>query len=153
MRYGPMVLRRCRGLLRNEGQAVDAMQDVFVALLKHPVYRAGPISAALLHRIATNVCLNRLRSTRRHPEDATDALALEIAACGDGDLEARWSARSWLQAAFGRTPESTRTIALLHLVDGMTLEETAREVGMSVSGVRKRLRILKEQLHHVEAER
>jgi RNA polymerase sigma-70 factor (ECF subfamily) len=36
-------------------------------------------------------------------------------------------------------------IAVLHLVDGLSLEETARETGMSVSGVRKRLRQLRER--------
>ena len=35
---------------------------------------------------------------------------------------------------------STRSLAVMHLVDGMTLEEVARESRLSVSGVRKRLR-------------
>ena len=35
-RYGPMVLRRCRQMLRDEQQATDAMQDVFVQLLDIP---------------------------------------------------------------------------------------------------------------------
>ena len=30
--YGPMVLRRCRRLLSNEDEAVDAMQETFVHL-------------------------------------------------------------------------------------------------------------------------
>jgi len=34
-RYGPMVLRRCRQLLRDEDEAMDASQDVFVRLLEH----------------------------------------------------------------------------------------------------------------------
>jgi RNA polymerase sigma-70 factor (ECF subfamily) len=38
-------------------------------------------------------------------------------------------------------------MAMLHYVDGMTLAEVADEVGMSVSGVRKRLRGLRAQLH------
>ena len=33
-KYGPMVLRRCRALLRNEEQALDAMQEVFVRVLQ-----------------------------------------------------------------------------------------------------------------------
>jgi RNA polymerase sigma-70 factor (ECF subfamily) len=37
-------------------------------------------------------------------------------------------------------------IATLLYVDRLTLEEVATEVGMSVSGVRKRLRTLKERL-------
>ena len=46
----------------------------------------------------------------------------------------------WL---FRRHPASTRTMAVLHYVDGMTLEQVARECGLSVSGVRKRLRALR----------
>jgi len=38
-------------------------------------------------------------------------------------------------------------MAVLHYVDGMTLEEVARETGYSVSGVRKRLRALRTTLH------
>lgn len=38
-------------------------------------------------------------------------------------------------------------MAILHYVDGMTLQEVADEVGMSVSGMRKRLRGLRARLH------
>jgi DNA-directed RNA polymerase specialized sigma24 family protein len=38
----------------------------------------------------------------------------------------------------------------MHLVDGMTLEEVAREARLSVSGVRKRLRALKGRLAELE---
>ena len=55
----------------------------------------------------------------------------------------RHAARSLLGRLFGRAPESSRTIAVLYLVDGMTLEEVAEAVGLSVSGVRKRLRSLR----------
>ena len=42
-------------------------------------------------------------------------------------------------------------MATLHFVDGLTLEEVAGEVGMSVSGVRKRLRALRATLVELEA--
>jgi RNA polymerase sigma-70 factor (ECF subfamily) len=45
---------------------------------------------------------------------------------------------------------SSQTIAVMHLVDGMTLEEVAREAGMSVSGVRKRLRSVRARLEQLE---
>jgi RNA polymerase sigma-70 factor (ECF subfamily) len=37
-------------------------------------------------------------------------------------------------------------MAVLHFVDGLTLEEVARETSLSGSGVRKRLRALKGSL-------
>jgi RNA polymerase sigma-70 factor (ECF subfamily) len=55
-----------------------------------------------------------------------------------------------LDRVLGREPVSTATIAVLHLHDGMTLQEVADAVGLSVSGVRKRLRKLKANLHELE---
>ena len=70
--HGPMVLRRCRALLRDEDAAVDAMHDVFVQLLRHGDRLDLGRPASLLLRMATNVCLNRVRSMRRRPEDLVD---------------------------------------------------------------------------------
>ena len=43
----------------------------------------------------------------------------------------------------GREAESTRVMAVLHFVDGLTHEEVGREVGLTAEGVRKRLRGLR----------
>jgi RNA polymerase sigma-70 factor (ECF subfamily) len=151
-RFGPMVLRRCRALLRNDAQAQDAMHDVFVAVLRAGERLNEEAPAALLLRVATNLCLNRIRSARRRPEVAGDDLVLQIALSGE-DGEARSAARSLLGKLFaGDDPlaASTATLAVMHLHDGLTLEETAREAGLSVSGVRKRLGRLRERLALLE---
>ena len=157
LRYGPMVLRRCRTLLRDPAKAEDAMQDVFVSLIRSEDRLRDEAPGALLLRIATNVCLNKMRGARRRPEDATgdDDLALRIAQADDGggDAESRTLARSVLGKLFGNNDPlaaSTRSLAFMHLVDGMTLEEVARESRLSVSGVRKRLRGLKGRLAELE---
>lgn len=123
------------------------MHDVFVQVLSNgQLDERAPSS--LLFRIATNVCLNRLRSRRRRPEDGDPDLVEQIAANTDpGD---RSTARSVLDALFRHEPEDTALIAVLHLHDKMTLEEVAAEVGMSVSGVRKRLAKLRAKLHDLE---
>ena len=146
-RHGPMVLRRCRRLLRDPEEAVDAMHDVFVEVLRRE--EALPIESpsGLLFRTATNLCLNRLRSARRRPGDqpsGDEALLERIASLEDP--EERTASRLLLDRIFGREPASTRVIAVLHLLDRMTLEEVAAEVGLSVSGVRKRLRTLRGRL-------
>src|SRR5690606_18818131 len=88
-RYGPMVLRRCRSMLRDEERAVEAMQEVFVKLLEKELDVEHP--SALLYRMATNECLMQLRSTRRRPEDASGDLVDRIALAPDpdGQVEAR----------------------------------------------------------------
>ena len=145
--YGPMVLRRCRKLLGDDHAARDAMHDVFVQVLSRSNELADQAPSSLLFRIATNVCLNRLRTRKRRPEDG-DALLVEIAE--HTDPAARSAARAALDALFRHEPDDTAVIAVLHLHDQMTLEEVAAEVGMSVSGVRKRLAKLRTKLHSME---
>lgn len=149
--WGPMVVRRCRRLLRDDAAALDAMQDVFVEALRRQDSLDGSAPAAFFLRVATNVCLNRLRWHRRHPEDRDDEMLQQIAAqVPDG--ESRSSARGFLDRIFRRENESTLAIAVMHYVDRMTLEEVAEEVGLSVSGVRKRLRTLRARLPQVTNE-
>jgi len=143
-RYGPMVLRRCRRLLGDEDEALDACQDVFVRVIEHRARLDIRYPSSLLYRIATNVCLNRLRDRRRHPEDRDETVLEAIARAEEpGGVS---EARLLLARLFGRHPESSRTMAVLHYVDGLTLEEVAAETQMSVSGVRKRLRTLRASL-------
>jgi RNA polymerase sigma-70 factor, ECF subfamily len=146
--YGPMVLRRCRKLLGDEQAARDAMHDVFVQVLSHAGDLADQAPSSLLFRIATNVCLNRIRTRRRRPEDGDPELLAQIAE--HTDPAARSAARAALDALFRHEPDDTALIAVLHLHDQMTLQEVAAEVGMSVSGVRKRLQKLRTKLHALE---
>jgi RNA polymerase sigma-70 factor (ECF subfamily) len=149
--YGPMVLRRCRRLLGSEDEALDACQDVFVRLLEHRERLDAVFPSSLLYRIATNVCLNRIRDRARAPATADERLLATIAAAEAPG--ARSEARLLLDWLFGRQPESTRTIAVMHYVDGLTFEEVARQTRMSVSGVRKRLRKLRQAVTSEEMAR
>jgi len=120
------------------------MHDVFVQLLRYQDRLEDAAPSSLLYRIATNVCLNQIRATRRRPEVPEDSVVEHIARTADPEKTA--SARGILARLFGGELESTAVIAVLHLHDGLTLDEVAREVGMSVSGVRKRIRRLRERL-------
>ena len=148
-RYGGLVLRRCRQLLRDEEEALDVTQDVFVQLLRRRSQLEVRYPSSLLWKMATNLCLNRLRDRRAAPEPVEDATLVRLASLEDPTPGSE--ARFTLQRLFSQHRDSTRLIAVLHFVDGLTLEQTAREVGMSVSGVRKRLRGLRETLVQMEA--
>ena len=78
-RYGPMVLRRCRKLLKDEESSVEAMQDTFVQLIKYKTNLTDEAPSSLLYRMATNVCLNRIRASKRRPESSGDELLTRIA--------------------------------------------------------------------------
>jgi RNA polymerase sigma-70 factor (ECF subfamily) len=135
-------------LLGDDQAARDAMHDVFVQVLSRQEQLNDQAPSSLLFRIATNVCLNRIRSRKRRPEDADTDVLLQIAA--QTDPAARSAARAALDKLFRNEPDDTALIAVLHLHDKMTLQEVADEVGMSVSGVRKRLEKLRAKLHNLE---
>ena len=68
------------------------------------------------------------------------------------DHESRLIDRLTLEDIFRHERPSTRAIAVMRYVDGMTLEEVATEVGLSVSGVRKRLRTLRGRVRDLPEE-
>lgn len=145
-RYGPMVMRRCRQLLRDEEKALDAMQEVFTKLMINKKRLRGIYPSSLLFRISTNVCLNMIRDQRSHRsiDISSEDLLIQLASYDKG--EDRLIVRDLLDRLFRKEKQSSREIATLHFVDGMTLQEVADEVGLSLSGVRKRIRELKARI-------
>jgi RNA polymerase sigma-70 factor (ECF subfamily) len=141
VRYGPMVLRRCRKMLRDEQSAFDAMQEVFVKLLVHKDRLDGRYPSSLLYTIATNHCLNRLRDERRRGETVRLPLDGEIAGRPLEDPEAKL--RGLLDPILKEEREDTRRMAYLYFIDGLSLEKIALEMDMSVAGIHKRLRKLR----------
>ncbi|HSQ40887.1 MAG TPA: sigma factor-like helix-turn-helix DNA-binding protein, partial [Fibrobacteraceae bacterium] len=93
---------------------------------------------------------NRIRDRKRRASPAEEGLLERIASLED-DF-ARLEARSVLDRLFLRHSESSRVVATLYFVDGMTLAEVARETHLSVSGVRKRLRLLRSTLNLMEVQ-
>jgi RNA polymerase sigma-70 factor (ECF subfamily) len=133
-----MVFRRCRRMLGNEDDALDAVQDVFVRLLRAEKSLHGRFPSSLLYTIATNTCLNRIRGKKRRREVALEdfeALSLFQDDGRYGEVEARLIMEGILKTE----SELTRTICFMYHADGMTLKEVGEAVGMSISGVRKRL--------------
>ena len=98
-RYGPMVIRRCRRILWDEEEARDAAQDVFVQLLMKQKHLRDDAPSSLLYRMATNLCLNRIRDDRRRQTASDSALVEQIARWDE--TEGRTEARDMLARLFG----------------------------------------------------
>ncbi len=130
-RYGPMVLRRCRSLLNDEDQALDAMQDVFVQVLRRKDSLRADYPSSLLYRIATNTCLNAIRSRKRLYswrltcwKTSQDAMSPKAARSMPVSCE----------QLFEASKPGTRFIAETYYLQEATLAETAR--GVRPFGVR-----------------
>lgn len=127
---------------------MDAAQETFVKLIRYQTRLDERAPSSMLYTIATNVCLNMMRAAGRRPRSAGEEPLARIASAED--VEGQVIDRAMLDGIFSRERASTRTMAVMHYVDGMTLEEIAGHVGLSVSGVRKRLRVLKERTRAIE---
>lgn len=149
-KYGPMVLRRCRSILRDEDAAYDAMQEVFIKLITHKDSIKGQYPSSLLYRIATNTCLNIIRSGRTTAFSPDDAVIANIA--HHDDANERMILGDYIDFVFKNEDHSTRDMAYMHYVENLTYEEVSEVIGLSVSGVRKRLRTFQEKVQYLREE-
>jgi RNA polymerase sigma-70 factor (ECF subfamily) len=132
--YRNRVLSRARQLLRDEQDAQDATQEVFLRLLdSQGQVLTHPEPQAWLHRVTTNLCLNRLRDTGRR-----NKLIAKYPASNDqgGDnAEMRTTAVEILR----RVPPELLEIAVYYHADGMTCQEIAAMIGVSRRTIGNRL--------------
>jgi RNA polymerase sigma-70 factor (ECF subfamily) len=140
-------------MLRSDDDAFDAAQDVFVRALRSRRRIHGAYPSTLLYTIATRVCLNRIRWRRRHAgEDsggeAFDETAFPVADTAFDEAEARLMTEAILRQA----SEEMRALLYMYFVDGMSLEETGRILGLSASGVRKRIVKFRERITPLRGE-
>ncbi len=126
-RYGDVVFRRCRQLLKSESAANDAVQEVFLRVLtRGDSFRGDASPLTWLYAIATTHCLQQLRNAERR-QAKLDALFAGTSADPTLALENRLAALQLLEES---DPE-VQQMACLRYVDGLTAEEIARVVGRS----------------------
>ena len=143
-RYGDMVLSRCRTLLRNEADAQDACQEIFLKAYRYrDSFRGDASPSTWLFRIATTTCLNTLRSRRRRPEDPVEEMPPQPSV--DSVLD-QLAVRQLLDLLLGEQDERTRDCMVYHYVDGMTHEEVGDLLGISAAAVRKRIHVFRSSI-------
>ncbi len=139
-RYGDMVYGRCLSLLRNEADAIDAVQEVFLKAHRYADRFEGRSKASTwLYRITTNHCLNVIRSRKRRPEDPVEDVAeLVPLPVGDSVLD-RVAGAQLVDRLLEGFDERTQQCVVYHYLDGMTHDEVGALLGISGAAVRKRL--------------
>lgn len=146
-RYGDLVLGRCRTLLRNDEDAQDTMQEVFLKLHRYrDSFRGEASPSTFLFKITTTTCLNRIRTRKRHPEDLVDVVP-EHRSEGPGDsMLDVLAVRDLLDRLLVDEDDRTRECLVYHYVDGMTHDEVGEIIGVSGAAVRKRIATFKSAL-------
>jgi RNA polymerase sigma-70 factor (ECF subfamily) len=152
-RYEDKVFRLAFRILRNETDAKEILQETFVSIWrKLDTFKGDSQFGSWVYRIATNAALMRLRSHRRHPEVSTEELPIGYLDNYGTPMPAgeNWSKRpddelqsselrAHIQAAVDALPDIYRTVFVIRDVEGLSTEETAEVLGISVPTVKTRL--------------
>lgn len=134
--------------LGSRAEAEDLIQDLYLKI--SGIETLGPIDnpSALLHRMGSNLMLDRLRSQKRSGTRENDWRGINTTSLAGEDVADEPSAdevvasRQRLRAlveAVEDLPEKTRQAFQLHKLDGHSHVETARRMGISVSTVEKHI--------------
>ena len=118
----------CR-MLGNPADAEDLLQEIFLAAhRKLDSFRGESALGTWLYRLATNLCLDHLRSRAARTGQVTGALDDEpgLADAGSRKLAERTVAKMDLERALARLPEGCRTAFVLHDVEGLEHHEVGR---------------------------
>lgn len=152
-RYEDKVYRLAFRFVRNETEAKEIVQDTFLSIWrKLDTFKGDAQFGSWVYRVAANAALMRLRSQRRHPEVSTEELPLDFldtygqiptygdnwARRPDDELQSD-ELRRRIQAAVDDLPEIYRTVFLIRDVEGLSTEETAQVLDISIPTVKTRL--------------
>jgi RNA polymerase sigma-70 factor (ECF subfamily) len=138
-RYGHLVLRRSRSILRHETLAHDALQTVFLKVLRHgSALRQVESKLGWLYTVTDNCCIDLMKRRRRDFSFETEASTCR--AQPPPPVEAR----STLSTLLAKLQPRERLVALLLYGDGLTQEEVSQRLGWSRQTVNAKARLIRQ---------
>jgi RNA polymerase sigma-70 factor (ECF subfamily) len=150
-RYNQRLFRVARGVVRDEAEAEDVLQEAYVrAFAALPDFRGEAGLGTWLTRIVLNEALGRLR--RRRPTEQLDVLDQD-AQTGDSRVvmfpgvnapnpeaaAARSEVRRLLERAIDDLPEAFRLVFVMRDIEEMSIDETAANLAIRPETVKTRL--------------
>lgn len=138
-RYGHVLFHRCRSILRNDEDAMDAVQETFARVIRNAdTFRAQASPLTWMYRISTNYSLNQLRNRkgrdRKHEDHREEIGGPSIVDDAAGDED-----HARIMGLLEGADDQTRACVVHTFFDDCTREEVAALVGLSVPTVRKRV--------------
>ena len=148
-RHNRTLFRTARAILRDDGDAEDALQEAYLqAYGAMGQFRGDAKLSTWLARIVANQALQRLRKRERRAQilplqqrDAEPALEEPADVRNDNGPEAAAQSgelRRVLEGQIDKLPDSYRAVFMLRAVEELTVEETAEILGIPPATVRSR---------------
>lgn len=138
--YHPRCLRFARSMLRDAGEAEEAVQDAWMRVHGAlPRYQDQERFDSWLFRILANRCRTRsIRMVRDHRTMLHDHPAMDLAEIAHPAEQNAWGEE--IRHALAELPAPQREAFLLHHVEGLAYEEMAAESGIGVSALKMRVK-------------
>jgi RNA polymerase sigma-70 factor (ECF subfamily) len=143
------LYRLARGILRNDSEAEDVVQETYVrAFTNLERFRGESSLSTWLARIAMNEALGRLRRQRPSvewtslPQGALEAQIIQFPLSSADDPEKSMAQREIqrvVEHAIDELPEAFRIVLITRVIEGMNVEETADILGLKPETVKTRL--------------
>jgi RNA polymerase sigma-70 factor, ECF subfamily len=143
------LYRLARGILRNDTEAEDVVQDTYVRAFTHlEQFRGDSSLSTWLSRIAMNEALGRLRRQKPGVEwselekSTPQAQIIPFPLASSDDPEKSMAQREIqhvVEHAIDELPEPFRLVFITRVIEGMNVEETAEILGLKPETVKTRL--------------
>jgi RNA polymerase sigma-70 factor (ECF subfamily) len=136
-RHRRPVYRLCYRFAGNHEDASDLSQDVFLRAYRGlKRFRAESSLGTWLHRIAVNVCLNRLavKAPRTEPLEADQHVDTRSESAAERVLRRERAAR--VREAIARLPRKQRAVLIMRLYQDLPHQEIALIIGTSTGAVK-----------------
>ncbi|MGD8858729.1 MAG: sigma-70 family RNA polymerase sigma factor [Myxococcales bacterium] len=160
-RYNRRAFAVAVGVVKNQEDALDVVQEAFIKVHKHiGNFQGTSAFYTWLYRIVMNLAIDHVRKRRKltefddgiHKEDAAGdgTLLPRVAGSNPGKTVARHELSAQIQAALETLPEYHRAVIVLREVEGLSYEEMAEVLEVPKGTIMSRLyharRKMQEQL-------
>jgi RNA polymerase sigma-70 factor, ECF subfamily len=144
------LYRLARGILRNDSEAEDVVQETYLRAFTHlEDFRGESTLATWLGRIAINEALGRLRRQRPGvewtslPPGTLEAQVIQFPLSATSEDPEKSMAQREIQHvvehAIDELPEAFRIVFITRVIEGMNVGETAEILGLKPETVKTRL--------------
>lgn len=142
--HNQQLYRIARGVVRNDGEAEDIVQEAYVrAFASLGAFRGDSSLATWLSRIVINEALGRLRKRRRTvamPEPQAEIIQFPLNPSDDPERTmAQRQILKLVERATDSLPDVYRTVFVARVIEGLSIEETADLLGVRPETVKTRL--------------
>lgn len=149
-RYEAKVLNLALRFTRNQEDAEEVMQDVFITVYrKIDGFRGQSAFSSWLYRIVVNAAFMKLRKKKQNQTVSMEDLAPAIkqycmerdgvASTHSYNIAVTHELQEVLQRAIDRLPDQYRAVFVLRDIDGLSNQETGQILDLSIPAVKSRL--------------